>query len=60
MMNTLSKIQKAFRIIGIFTKIAFVFSIIGAVCCAVGALCTLAWYTGGQVFSLFGQPVIFF
>lgn len=60
MMNTLPKIQKAFQIIGIFTKIALVFSIIGAVCCAIGALCTLAWYTGGQALSLFGQPIIFF
>lgn len=59
-MNTLPKVQKIFRVIGILTKIAFVFSIVGASICAMGALCSLAWYTGGQVFTLFGEPITFF
>ena len=36
------------------------FSIIGASFCAVGVLCAVAWYTGGQVFTLFGEPVTVF
>lgn len=59
-MKQLETIQKTFRVFRILTKIAFVFSIIGAVTCAVGALCATAWYTGGQVFSLFGEPVTIF
>lgn len=59
-MNSLEKIQKTMHIFAILTKIALVFSIIGAAFCAVGALCTLAWYTGGEVFSLFGQPITSF
>lgn len=59
-MEQLQKIQKTFHVFEILTKIAFVFSIVGAVCCAVGALCATAWYTGGQVFSLFGEPVTIF
>ena len=59
-MKQLETIQKTFRVFQILTKIAFVFSIIGAVTCAVGALCATVWYTGGQVFSLFGEPVTIF
>ena len=59
-MKTLEKIQKTIHIFEILTKIALVFSIIGAAFCAVGALCTLAWYTGGEVFTLFGQPITSF
>lgn len=59
-MKTLEKIQKTMHVFEILTKIALVFSIIGAAFCAVGALCTLAWYTGGEVFTLFGQPITSF
>ena len=59
-MKTLEKIQKTMHVFGILTKIALVFSIIGAAFCAVGALCTLAWYTGGEVFSIFGEPITHF
>lgn len=59
-MKSLQTVQKAFRVFQILAKIAFVFSIVGASICAVGALCAMAWYTGGQVFSLFGEPVTVF
>ena len=53
-MKSLQTIQKTFRVFQILTKIAFVFSIVGAAICAVGVLCAAVWYNGGQVFSLFG------
>ena len=56
-MEQLERIQKTFRVFQILTKIAYVCSIVGAIICAVGALCATAWYTGGQVFSLFGEPI---
>ncbi|MGM9596715.1 MAG: hypothetical protein ACI3XO_02760 [Eubacteriales bacterium] len=56
-MKTLQTIQKTFRIFQILTKIAFVFSIIGASICALGAACAMTWYNGSHVFSLFGQPI---
>ena len=56
-MKQLETVQKTFRVFQILVKIAMVFSIVGAACCAVGALCAVAWYSGGQVFSLFGEPV---
>ena len=56
-MKSLQTIQKFFRVFQILAKIAFVFSIVGASLCAVGALCAMIWHNGGQVFSLFGQPV---
>ena len=59
-MKSLQTIQKTFRVFQILTKIAFVFSIVGAAICAVGVLCAAVWYNGGQVFSLFGQPIIAF
>ena len=59
-MKSLQTIQKTFRVFQILTKIAFIFSIVGASICAVGALCAVTWYTGGQVFSLFGEPVTIF
>lgn len=59
-MKSLETIQKTFRIFRIFTKIAFIFSIIGAAGCALGALCVMTSLAGGQVFSLFGEPVILF
>ncbi|MGN0718446.1 MAG: hypothetical protein ACI4LQ_01425 [Anaerovoracaceae bacterium] len=59
-MNTLQTIQKTFRVFQIPTKVAFILSIVGAAICAVGALCSITWYTGGQVFTLFGEPITFF
>lgn len=59
-MKSLQTIQKTFQVFQILTKIAFVFSIVGGILCAVGALCAMAWYTGGQVFSIFGEPVTIF
>ena len=59
-MNSLQTIQKIFRVFQILTKIAFVFTIVEASICAVGVLCTAAWYNGGQVFCLFGEPVTVF
>ena len=50
--------QKIFGIFQILSKIAFIFSIVGASICAVGALCYAAWNNGGQVFSLFGEPIL--
>ncbi len=59
-MEQLQKIQKTFHVFEVLTKIAYILSIVGAVFCAVGALCAAAWYNGGQVFSLFGEPVTVF
>ena len=59
-MQSLQTIQKTFRVFQVLTKIAFVFSIVGGILCAVGALCAMAWYTGGQVFRIFGEPVTVF
>ena len=59
-MKSLQTIQKTFRVFQILTKIAFIFCVIGASACAVGTLCAAAWYSGGQVFSLFGEPITIF
>ena len=59
-MEQLQKIQKTVHVFEILTKIAYIFSIVGAVLCAVGALCALSYASGGQVFSLFGEPVTIF
>ena len=59
-MEQLQKIQKTAHVFEILTKIAYIFSIVGAVLCAVGALCALAYASGGQVFSLFGEPITIF
>lgn len=59
-MKSLQTIQKTFRVFQILTKIAFIFSVVGASFCAVGALCAVTWYNGGEVFSLFGEPVTIF
>ncbi|MCI7638356.1 MAG: hypothetical protein MSS60_00835 [Clostridiales bacterium] len=56
-MEQLRKIQKTFHVFEVLTKIGYILSIVGAVVCAVGALCAVAWYNGGQVFSLFGDPI---
>ena len=59
-MKSLQTIQKTFRVFQILAKLAFVFSIVGASICAVGALCAVTWYSGGTVFTLFGEPVPIF
>lgn len=59
-MKQLETIQKTFHVFEVLTKIAYIFSIVGAIICAVGALCAFSWYSGGQVFSLFGEPVTVF
>ena len=59
-MKTLQIIQKTFRVFQILTKVAFVFSIVGASIAALGALCAAACYSGGRVFTLFGEPVTVF
>ena len=56
-MNTLQTIQKTFRVFQILSKIAFIFSIVGAALCAVGALCSVAGLTGGNNLILFGEPI---
>lgn len=59
-MKSLHTIQKTFQVFQILTKIAFIFSIVGASICAVGALCTIAGYTGGQALRFFGEPITFY
>lgn len=59
-MKSLQSVQKAFRVFQILAKLAFIFSIVGASICAVGALCAVAWHNGGTVFSLFGEPITFY
>lgn len=56
-MNTLQTIQKTFRIFHVLAKIAFIFSIVGAALCAVGALCSVTGLTGGNNLILFGEPI---
>lgn len=56
-MKTLQTIQNTFRVFQILTKIAFIFSVVGASICALGAACAMTWFNGGHVFSLFGQPI---
>lgn len=56
-MKSLQTIQKTFRVFQILTRVALVFSIVGACFCAVGSLCAAVWHTGGRVFSLFGEPI---
>ena len=59
-MKSLQTIQTTFQVFQILGKIAFVFSIVGASVCAVGILCAVTWYSGGTVFTLFGEPVTMF
>ena len=59
-MKSLKTIQKTFRVFQILTKIAFVFCIVGVSICTVGTLCAAAWYNGGTVFSLLGEPITIF
>ena len=59
-MNTLQTIQKTFRVFHVLAKIAFIFSIVGAALCAVGALCVVSGLTDVSGLTVFGQPVMFF
>ena len=59
-MKTLHTIQKIFRVFQILAKISMIFCIVGAAICGVGVLCSITWYTGGQVFTLFGEPITFY
>ncbi|MDO4482290.1 MAG: hypothetical protein Q4C14_06145 [Bacillota bacterium] len=59
-MKSLDTIQKTFRVFQIITKIAYILSIVGASICAVGVLCVITWQNGGQVFSLLGEPIVFY
>lgn len=59
-MKHLQTIQKTFHVFQILTKIAKIFCIVGASLCAVGALCVMVQYNGGQVFGLFGEPIRMF
>lgn len=57
-MNTvkqLETIQKTFRVFRILTKIAMIFSIVGAALCAVGAAC---YVSGASVFRIWGTPFV--
>ena len=60
MMKSLQTVQKTFQVFQTLAKIAFIFSVVGASICAVGALCAVTWYNGSEVFSLFGEPVTIF
>ena len=51
-MKPLQTIQKTFRVFQVLTRIAFVFSISGAVLCTVGTICAVTRYGGGTVFTL--------
>ena len=59
-MNTLQTIQKTFHVFHVLAKIAFIFSIVGAALCAVGALCAVSGLTVGTGLTVFGQPVMSF
>ena len=59
-MKSLQTVQKTFQVFQTLAKIAFIFSVVGASICAVGALCAVTWYNGSEVFSLFGEPVTIF
>ena len=57
-MKTLETIQKTFHIFGIFLKIAFVFCVVGAILCGVGAACVMAEQTQWLALKLFGQQLV--
>ena len=59
-MKALQTIQKTFRVFHVLAKIAFIFSIVGAALCAVGALCVVLGLTVGTGLTVFGQPVMSF
>lgn len=57
-MNSLQTIQKTFRIFTILTRIAYIFSIVGAVCCTAGTLVVVLDQTQWVPFRLFGKELI--
>ncbi len=59
-MNSLQAIQKTFRVFQSLTKAAKILCIAGTALCGVGALCAMTKHNGGQVFSLFGEPLELF
>lgn len=59
-MNTLQKIQKAFDVFRIIAKVCFILSIVGAAMCGAGLLTIATVKGGGQIFSLFGEPIKIF
>ena len=59
-MKTLQSIQKAFQVFEILTKVARIICIVGACLCAVGVLCAVTRYNGGEVFFIFGEPLQMF
>ena len=59
-MKALQSIQKAFQVFEILTKVARIICIVGACLCAVGVLCAVTRYNGGEVFFIFGEPLQIF
>lgn len=59
-MKTLQTIQKTLDIFKKLTKVAYVLCIVGAITAAVGAVCAGVGYNGGNVFSLYGEPIELF
>lgn len=60
MSTQLQRIQKTFRVFYTLTRAAKILCIVGTSICAVSALCILTESQGGQIFSLFGEPINFF
>ena len=56
----MQSIQKAFQVFEILTKVARIICIVGACLCAVGVLCAVTRYNGGEVFFIFGEPLQIF
>lgn len=51
MMKSLQTIQKTFRVFQILSKIAMILSFVWAGLAALGLLCGVVWYSGGNVFG---------
>lgn len=58
-MKSLQTIQKTFRIFGILSKVAMILSFIWAGMLVIGLLCSIAWYTGGNVFGIGSEQMKF-
>ena len=50
-MKSLQTIQKTFRVFQILSKIAMILSFVWAGLAALGLLCGVVWYSGGNVFG---------
>lgn len=57
-MKSLQTIQKTFRVFGTLSKVAMILSFIWAGTLAIGLLCGIAWYTGGNVFGLGSEQML--